>query len=151
MISLENSIRQNKAAMTVLNSLSKGAVFQLSVDGEKVNVSRETSGISFENPAENVKPDFAISMSEDIFSELFSENVASLNVEDYLTFSAKLLAEKGKGKVHLAIYANFLKLTLHGYLKLIKLGGSSFWKVLKENGAGSIFAIEKKLATFRNK
>lgn len=151
MISLENSIRQNKAAMTVLNSLSKGAVFQLSVDGEKVNVSRETSGISFENPAENVKPDFAISMSEDIFSELFSESVASLNVEDYLTFSAKLLAEKGKGKVHLAIYANFLKLTLHGYLKLIKLGGSSFWKVLKENGAGSIFAIEKKLATFRNK
>lgn len=137
--------------MTVLNSLSKGAVFQLAVDGEKVNVSRETSGISFENPAENVKPDFAISMSEDIFSELFSESVASLNVEDYLTFSAKLLAGKGKGKVHLAIYANFLKLTLHGYLKLIKLGGSSFWKVLKENGAGSIFAIEKKLATFRNK
>lgn len=151
MISLENSIRQNKAAMTVLNSLSKGAVFQLTVDGEKVNVSRETSGVSFKNQAENVKPDFEISMPEDIFSELFSENVSSISVEDYLTFSARLLAEKGRGKVHLAVYANFLKLTLHGYPKLIKLGGSSFWKVLKENGVGSIFAIEKKLATFRNK
>ena len=151
MISLENSIRQNKAAMTVLNSLSKGAVFQLAVDGEKVDVSRETSGISFKNPTESEKTDFMISMPENIFSELFSENVSSLNVEDYLTFSAKLLAGKGRDRVHLAVYANFLKLTLHGYPKLIKLGGSSFWKVLKENGVGSIFAIEKKLSAFKNK
>ena len=151
MISLENSIRQNKAAMTVLDSLSKGAVFRLAVGGNKVDVSRETSGISFENSRENVKPDFEISMPEDIFLELFSENVSSLNVEDYLTFSAKLLAGKGKENVGLVIFSNFLKLTFHGYPKLIKLGGPSFWKVLKENGVGSLFAIEKKLATFKNK
>jgi hypothetical protein len=151
MISLENSIRRNKAAMTVLESLSKGAVFRLAVGGDNVNVSRETSGISFENPTENVKPDFEISIPEDIFLELFSEKVSSISVEDYLTFSARLLADKGKGNVRLVVYSNFLKLTFHGYPKLIKLGGPSFWKVLKENGVGSIFAIEKKLATFRNK
>ena len=51
----------------------------------------------------------------------------------------------------LVIYANFLKLTLHGYLKILPLGGTAFLKVLKEHGLGSIFAIEKKLAAFKNK
>ena len=153
MISLENSVRQNKAAMTVLNSLSKGAVFELDVENcEKTLVSREKDGVSFKNVSCGEKPDFAISMPENVFIKLFSNETSSLSTEDYLAFSAKFMSsDENRKKIDLVIHANFLKLTLHGYPKLIKLGGMPFLKVLKENGIGSLFAIEKKLATFRNK
>lgn len=152
MISLENSVRQNKAAMTVLNSLSKGANFGLIVeDCEKILVSREKDAVSFGILSDSDRPDFTIGMPEKVFRKLFSERTSLLNVEDFLTFSAKTLSGEFKETIKLVIYANFLKLTFHGYPKLLKLGGVSFWKVLADNGAGSLLAIEKKLATFRNK
>ena len=152
MISLENSVRQNKAAMTVLNSLSKGAAFGIIVENcGKTVISREKDGISFKPLNESDRPDFVISMPEKVFAELFSDSTSSMNVADYLTFSAKTLSGEFKETINLVIYANFLKLTFHGYPKLLKLGGPSFWKVLADNGAGSLLAIEKKLAAFRNK
>jgi hypothetical protein len=151
MISLENSVRQNKAAMTVAKSLSKGATFGIIVeDCEKVLVLREKEGIVFKTLADSDKPDFVITMPEKVFCELFSEKTSLLSVEDFLTFSAKTLVGR-KDMIKLVIYANFLKITFHGYPKLLKLGGTSFWKVLADNGVGSLLAIEKKLATFRNK
>lgn len=150
MISVEEAVRKNDAAMNILNSLSKGASFEVSIEcGEKVIVSREKCGVSFRE-AGSEKPDFVVSVPEEVFTKLFSEYTSSLSVEDFLVFSAKLLTGE-KEKVDLVVYANFLKLTLHGYPKLISLGGSAFWKVLKDNGVGSIFAIEKKLSAFKNK
>ncbi len=152
MISLENSVRQNKAAMTVLNSLSKGAAFGIIVENcGKTVISREKDGVSFKSLNESDRPDFVISMPEKVFSELFSDQTSSMNVADYLTFSAKTLSGEFKDTINLVTYANFLKLTFHGYPKLLKLGGPSFWKVLTDNGAGSLLAIEKKLAAFKNK
>ena len=149
-ISIEETVRKNDSVMKILNSLSKGASFGVSVEcGEKVIVSREKCGISFRE-ADSGKPDFAVTMQEEIFAKLFSEYTSKLSAGDFLVFAAKLLTGE-KEKVDLVIYANFLKLTLHGYPKLISLGGSAFWKVLKDNGVGSIFAIEKKLAAFKNK
>ena len=150
MISIEEAVRKNDAVMKILNSLSKGASFGVSVEcGEAAIVSREKCGISFREPG-GEKPDFVVSMQKEVFEKLFSEDTSNLSVEDFLVFSAKLLTSE-KEKVDLVVYANFLKLTLHGYPKLISLGGSAFWKVLKENGVGSIFAIEKKLSAFKNK
>jgi len=150
MISVEEAVRKNNAVMKILNSLSKGASFGVAVYcGEKVIVSREKCGISFRELGTE-KPDFVVSVPEEVFAKLFSEYTSSLSVEDFLVFSAKLLTGE-KEKVDLVVYANFLKLTLHGYPKLISLGGSAFWKVLKDNGVGSIFAIEKKLSAFKNK
>lgn len=150
MISIEEAVRKNDAVMKILNSLSKGASFGVSVEcGGKIIVSREKCGISFSEPGSE-KPDFVISMPEEVFKKLFSEYSSTLSVEDFLAFAAKLLADE-KEKINLVIYANFLKLTLHGYLKILPLGGTAFLKILKENGVGSIFAIEKKLAAFRNK
>ncbi|MBO4699129.1 hypothetical protein J5690_05900 [bacterium] len=151
MISLENSVRQNKAAMTVLDSLSKGANFGIVVENcEKILVSREKEGVLFKTLADGDRPDFVITVPEKVFCELFSEGTSLLKVDDFLTFSAKTLVGAKEG-INLVIYANFLKLTFHGYPKLLKLGGVSFLKVLADNGAGSLLAIEKKLATFRNK
>ena len=150
MISVEEAVRKNDAAMNILNSLSKGASFEVSIEcGEKVIVSREKCGVSFRE-AGSEKPDFVISMPEEVFEKLFSEYTSALTVQDFLAFAAKLLTDE-KEKVGLVIYANFLKLTLHGYLKTLPLGGTTFLKILKDNGVGSIFAIEKKLAAFRNK
>ncbi|MBP5592336.1 hypothetical protein J6Y50_10860 [bacterium] len=150
MISVEEAVRKNDAVMKILNSLSKGASFGVSIEGgEEVIVSREKCGISFRESGGD-KPDFVVSMPEEVFSQLFSESSSVLPVQDFLAFAAQLLTGE-KEKVSLVIYANFLKLTLHGYPKLLSLGGTAFWKVLKENGVGSIFAIEKKLAAFRNK
>ncbi len=150
MISVEEAVRKNDAAMKILNSLSKGASFEVSIEcGEKVIVSREKCGVSFRE-AGSEKPDFVISMPEEVFEKLFSGYTSALTVQDFLAFAAKLLTGE-KEKVDLVVYANFLKLTLHGYPKLISLGGSAFWKVLKDNGVGSIFAIEKKLSAFKNK
>ena len=117
----------------------------------KTVISREKDGIAFKPLNENDRPDFVISMPEKVFSELFSDQTSSMNVADYLTFSAKTLSGEFKDTINLVIYANFLKLTFHGYPKLLKLGGPSFWKVLTDNGAGSLLAIEKKLAAFKNK
>lgn len=150
MISIEEAVRKNDAVMKILNSLSKGASFGVSVEcGGKIIVSREKCEISFSEPGSE-KPDFVISMPEEVFKKLFSEYSSTLSVEDFLAFAAKLLADE-KEKINLVIYANFLKLTLHGYLKILPLGGTAFLKILKDNGVGSIFAIEKKLAAFRNK
>lgn len=150
MISIEEAVRKNDAVMKILNSLSKGASFGVSVEcGGKAIVSREKCGISFREPGSE-KTDFVVSMQEEVFTKLFSEYSSNLSVEDFLVFAAKLLTGE-KEKVDLVIYANFLKLTLHGYPKLISLGGSAFWKILKDNGVGSIFAIEKKLSAFKNK
>jgi len=150
MISIEEAVRKNDAVMKILNSLSKGASFGVSVEcGGKIIVSREKCGISFREPGSE-KPDFVVSMQEEVFTKLFSEYSSNLSVEDFLAFAAKLLADE-KEKINLVIYANFLKLTLHGYLKILPLGGTAFLKILKDNGVGSIFAIEKKLAAFRNK
>ena len=152
MISLKYLIMKNDAAMKILNSLSKGASFEIGVEnGERLFLVREKSGIAFFSSQNGINPDFSITMSEDLVLKLFSEEASLLNFEDYLVFSAKLLAAEGKNNVQLTIYANFLKLTFHGYPKLIPLGGTSFLKVLKDNGVGSLFAIEKKLATFKNK
>ena len=150
MISVEEAVRKNDAVMKILNSLSKGASFGVTLEcGEKVIVSREKCGISFRESGSE-KPDFTVSMPEEVFSQLFSEETSALTVQDFLAFAAKLLTYE-KEKVGLVIYSNFLKLTLHGYLKILPLGGTTFLKILKENGVGSIFAIEKKLAAFRNK
>lgn len=150
-ISIEEAVRKNDSVMKILNSLSKGASFGVSVEcGEQVIVSREKCGISFRGFSAGDKPDFVVTMQEKVFEKLFSEYTSSLSVEDFLVFSAKLLTGE-KEKVNLVIYANFLKLTLHGYPKLLSLGGTAFWKVLKDSGVGSIFAIEKKLSAFRNK
>ena len=150
MISIEEAVRKNDAVMKILNSLSKGASFGVSVEcGETANVSREKCGISFSELGTE-KPDFVISMPEEVFTQLFSEYTSALTVPDFLAFAAKLLADE-KEKINLVIYANFLKLTLHGYLKILPLGGTAFLKILKDNVVGSIFAIEKKLAAFRNK
>ncbi|MBO4711952.1 hypothetical protein J5681_08610 [bacterium] len=150
MISIEETVRKNDSVMKILNSLSKGASFGVSIEcGEKVIVSREKCGILFREAGSD-KPDFVVTMQEEIFAKLFSEYTSKLSAGDFLVFAAKLLTDE-KEKVDLVIYANFLKLTLHGYPKLISLGGSAFWKVMKDNGVGSIFAIEKKLAAFKNK
>jgi hypothetical protein len=150
MISVEEAVRKNDAVMKILGSLSKGASFGVSLEcGEKVIVSREKCGISFRELGSE-KPDFTVSMPEEVFTKLFSEDTSALTVQDFLTFAAKLLTDE-KEKVDLVIYANFLKLTLHGYLKILPLGGTAFLKVLKDNGLGSIFAIEKKLSAFKNK
>ncbi len=152
MISLEDSVRKNAAAMKILESLSHGASFGVVVEGgESLLVSRERSGIVFGALPAGCRPDFVITMQEEVASKLFSEGTASLSAGEFLTFSAKLLSGECREKVGLAVYSNFLKLTFHGYLKLLSLGGVAFWKVLKDNGVGSVFAIEKKLATFRNK
>ncbi len=152
MISVEEAVRNNGAVMKILDSLSKGASFGVVVEGgEKVIVSRETGAVSFRESGGNDKPDFVVSMQEEVFAKLFSEYTSTLNAQDFLVFSAKLLAGECKEKINLIIYANFLKLTLHGYLKILPLGGTAFLKVLKENGLGSIFAIEKTLAAFKNK
>lgn len=152
MISLENSIRKNKPAMAVLDSLSKGAVFGLTVeDCGTVIVSCEKSGVLFKNPPCDEKPDFVVTMPEKVFLELSSDDVSNLSTQDYLAFLATNLFGEPKGTMHLVINANFLKLTLHGYPKLIKLGGIPLLKVLKNNGLESLSAIEKKLSTFRNK
>ena len=138
--------------MKILNSLSKGASFGVVVeDIEKVVVCREKGEISFREFSDNEKPDFVVTMQEEVFEKLFSEYTSTLNPSDFLVFSAELLSGECKEKISLIIYANFLKLTLHGYLKVIPLGGTAFLKVLKDNGLGSIFAIEKKLAAFKNK
>ena len=151
MISIEEAVRKNDSVMKILNSLSKGASFGVSIEcGEKAIVSREKCGILFREFSAGDKPDFVVIMQEEIFTKLFSEYTSTLNAGDFLVFAAKLLADE-KDKINLVIYANFLKLTLHGYLKVLPLGGSAFWKVLKDNGLGSIFAIEKKLAAFKNK
>ena len=150
MISVEEAVRKNDAVMKILNSLSKGASFGVALEcGERVNVSREKCGILFRELGSE-KPDFVVSMPEEVFEKLFSESTSALTVQDFLAFAAKLLTGE-KEKVDLVIYAKFLKLTIHGYPKLISLGGSAFWKILKDNGVGSIFAIEKKLAAFKNK
>ena len=153
MISLENSIRQNKAAINILNSLSKGASFGIIVENcEKTVISREKDGVSFKPLEDNDKTDFVISMPEEVFSELFLESALLPGTEEHLTSSAKIFfRELNKKTIKLVIHANFLKLTFHGYPKLLKLGGPSFWKVLADNGAGSLLAIEKKLASFKNK
>lgn len=150
MISVEEAVRKNDAVMKILNSLSKGASFGVALEcGEKVIVSREKCGVSFRELGGD-KPDFVVSMPEEVFAKLFSEHTSALTVPDFLAFAAQLLTGE-KEKIGLVIYANFLKLTLHGYLKILPLGGTTFLKILKENGVGSIFAIEKKLAAFRNK
>lgn len=150
MISIEEAVRKNNAVMKILNSLSKGASFEVKLDcGVRAIVSREKCGISFRESGSE-KPDFIVSMPEEVFAKLFSEYTSDLTVQDFLAFAAKLLTGE-KEKLELVIYANFLKLTLHGYLKILPLGGTTFLKILKENGVGSIFAIEKKLAAFRNK
>lgn len=151
MVSVEETVRKNGAVLKILGSLSKGASFGVVVENcEKVTVLREKTGILFRELSDSEKPDFVISMPEEVFSQLFSENSSVLTVQDFLAFAAQLLTGE-KEKISLVIYANFLKLTLHGYPKLLSLGGTAFWKVLKENGVGSIFAIEKKLAAFKNK
>ena len=151
MFSVEETVRKNNAVMKILESLSKGASFGGVVENaEKILVFREKNGIVFRPLSENDKPDFVVSMQEEVFKELFSEHTSTLSVEDFLVFSAKLLAEE-KEKINLVIYANFLKLTLHGYPKILPLGGTAFLKVRKDLGLGSIFAIEKKLTAFKNK
>ena len=151
MISVEEAVRGNGAVMKILGSLSKGASFGVVVEGvEKVLVSHEKGVIMFRELAENERPDFIVSMQEEVFTKLFSEYASTLNAGDFLVFSAELLSDE-KDKMDLVIYANFLKLTLHGYLKILPLGGTAFLKVLKEHGLGSVFAIEKKLAAFKNK
>ena len=151
MFSVEETVRKNNAVMKILESLSKGASFGVVVENiEKILVSREKSEIAFKTLSESDKPDFVVSMNEEVFKKLFSEYASTLNAGDFLVFSAKLLADE-KEKINLVIYANFLKLTLHGYLKVLPLGGTAFLKVLKDHGLGSIFAIEKKLAAFKNK
>lgn len=151
MVSVEETVRKNGAVLKILGSLSKGASFGVVVENcEKVTVLREKTEILFRELSDSEKPDFVISMPEEVFSQLFSENSSVLTVQDFLAFAAQLLTGE-KEKISLVIYANFLKLTLHGYPKLLSLGGTAFWKVLKENGVGSIFAIEKKLAAFKNK
>ena len=152
MISIEEAVRRNGAVMKILNSLSKGASFGVVVENiEKVVVCREKGEISFREFSDGEKPDFVVTMQEEVFEKLFSEYTSTLNPSDFLVFAAKLLSGECKEKVSLLIYANFLKLTLHGYLKVLPLGGTAFLKVLKDNGLGSIFAIEKKLAAFKNK
>ena len=132
MISIEEAVRKNDAVMKILNSLSKGASFGVSVEcGGKAIVSREKCGISFREPGSE-KPDFVVSMQEEVFTKLFSEYSSNLSVEDFLVFAAKLLTGE-KEKVDLVIYANFLKLTLHGYPKLISLGGSAI-NVVQNSG-----------------
>ena len=138
--------------MKILDSLSKGASFGVSVEcGEKVIVSRETGVVSFRALSGSDKPDFIVTMQEEVFEKLFSDYTSALTAQDFLVYSAKLLSGECKDKISLVIYANFLKLTLHGYLKILPLGGAVFLKVLKDLGLGSIFAIEKKLAAFKNK
>ena len=152
MVSIEEAVRNNGAVMKILDSLSKGASFGVSVEcGEKVIVSRETGVVSFRALSGSDKPDFIVTMQEEVFEKLFSEHTSTLTAQDFLVYSAKLLSGECKDKIALVIYANFLKLTLHGYLKILPLGGAAFLKVLKEHGLGSIFAIEKKLAAFKNK
>ena len=152
MISVEEAVKRNGAVMQILNSLSKGASFGVVVEGgERVIVSRETGVVSFRGLGGNDKPDFVVTMQEDVFGKLFSDETSTLNAQDFLVYSAKLLSGECKEKISLVIYANFLKLTLHGYLKILPLGGTAFLKVLKDHGLGSIFAIEKKLAAFKNK
>ena len=151
MISVEEAVRGNGAVMKILGSLSKGASFGVVVEGaERVLVSHEKGDISFSRLGESDKPDFVVTMQDEVFTKLFSDYSATLNAGDFLVFSAKLLSDE-KEKINLVIYANFLKLTLHGYLKVLPLGGTAFLKVLKEHGLGSVFAIEKKLAAFKNK
>ena len=148
MISVEEAVRGNGAVMKILGSLSKGASFGVVVEGvEKVLVSHEKGVIMFRELAENERPDFIVSMQEEVFTKLFSEYASTLNAGDFLVFSAELLSDE-KDKMDLVIYANFLKLTLHGYLKILPLGGTAFLKVLKDHGLGSVFAIEKKTCGF---
>jgi len=152
MFSVEEAVRKNNAVMKILGVLSKGASFGVVVeDGEKVIVARESNGVAFRELGAGDKPDFVISMPEEVLTKLFSEETSVLSAQEFLVFSAKLLSGGYKEKINLVIYANFLKLTLHGYLKILSLGGTAFLKVLKDNGLGSIFAIEKKLSAFKNK
>lgn len=152
MISVEEAVRHNGAVMKILSSLSKGASFGVVVEGgESVVVSREKDAVSFRAASAGDKPDFVVTMQKEVFEKLFSEYTSTLDAGSFLVFSAKLLSGGCKEKTDLVIYTNFLKLTLHGYLKVLPLGGTAFWKVLKDNGLGSVFAIEKKLAAFKNK
>ena len=97
MISIEEAVRKNDAVMKILNSLSKGASFGVSVEcGEAAIVSREKCGISFREPG-GEKPDFVVSMQKEVFEKLFSEDTSNLSVGDFLVFAAKLLSgEKEK-------------------------------------------------------
>ena len=148
MVSVEETVRKNAAVLKILGSLSKGASFGVVVENcKKVVVAREKAGILFRELSDSDKPDFVITMPEEVFQQLFSEHSATLNTENFLVFAAELL-NGHKDRINLVIYANFLKLTLHGYLKILPLGGTAFLKVLKDNGVGS---IDKKIAAFRNK
>ena len=95
MFSVEESVRRNGAVMKILGSLSKGASFGVVVEGaEKVLVSHEKGDISFRGLGEGDKPDFVVTMQEEVFAKLFSDYTSTLNAGDFLVFSAKLLADE---------------------------------------------------------
>lgn len=149
-MTIEDSIRNNASAVKILSALSHGAAFDIIIKNEeKCRISREKCGLSFQIPSEN-RADFALFITKEVFLKIFSEADPALGPEDLLAASAQILSEESKLKnAELEVYSNLFKLTLHGYLKILGLGGVRFMRVLADNGLGSASAIKTTLQTLK--
>ncbi|HQJ59694.1 MAG TPA: hypothetical protein PKV35_01785, partial [bacterium] len=85
-------------------------------------------------------------------SRIFNSCGRCSDVKEFLINSTKILMDKENRKhISLSVHKGFLTLTMHGYLKLLAMGGTQFIKTLADHGIDSVNTIRKKLTSLTNR
>jgi hypothetical protein len=150
---IERLVRKNKGAVEVINALTKGASFRVSVEnGEDVVIVKLSDSFSIVPFGSDHRPDFTVFSNYDVISSVFDSCGGCSDVRMFLVNATKtLMNSENRKHVSLSVHAGFIKLTMNGYFKILALGGRDFLKTLREYGIDSINTIRKKLANFTNR
>jgi len=146
-------IRKNNVAVEVINALSKDASFRVVMEnGKDIVISREGGSFTVLNFKPEHKPDFTVFSTLEITEKIFNSCRECSDVKEFLINSTKILMDKeNRNHISLSVHKGFLTLTMHGYLKLLAMGGTQFIKTLADHGIDSVNAIRKKLTSLTNR
>lgn len=150
---IESMIRKNNGAVEVINALSKDASFRVVMENDAdIVISREGGSFTVSNFKSGQSPDFTVFSTFDITSRIFNSCGRCSDVKKFLINSTKILMDKENRKhISLSVHKGFLTLTMHGYLKLLAMGGTQFIKTLADHGIDSVNTIRKKLTSLTNR
>lgn len=150
---IESMIRNNNGAVEVINALSKDASFRVVMEnGKDIVISRDGNSFTVSDFKPEHKPDFTVFSTLEITQKIFNSCGKCSDVKEFLINSTKILMDKENRKhVSLSVHKGFLTLTMHGYLKLLAMGGTQFIKTLADYGIDSVNTIRKKLTSLTNR
>ena len=142
--------KDNKGAQEVFSSFSSKASIRIITDfSEDILIHRSRDKVYASEFIEGQKPDMTFTIPHAATQEVL--HARHDNPQDFLDHTIEVMMKSEVRKnTKIEIHIGLLKIITYGYLKILKMGGPKFLKILKENGLDSINAVKKTLSKLIN-